>query len=414
MKRILLLVAAFSLLSFAKSQETKWIVYLQDRPVKSIAFENNYVWAATDSFLIQLNKLDGSKTFYQFPEIAEDVYGCLKIDREGRKWLAISRLFPNPYNRLYSFNEEGWENHSLYWNIIFITSIVTDKANCIWIMSAAFGGNILYKFEDGKMVQITPENSGIPYENVYALTTDQKGNVWFGNTSDNSIDIPDSPAMFLVKYDGENWISYPGPSGYYSKIAFDDANKIWVGMAYNPPNNVYFSDVNINSWTNYLKPIEPYSLQTIEGSENIWFGSQSDGLANYNGSEWTIYNSTNSKLPSNTINEIRIDSDGTKWIATEKGLVSLTLTTEISSKTKLDKMSFSLYPNPTHDFITLKLPIEFQGTTVKIININGQAIKSFRIENNQNKLDVSYLPAGIYLVRIQWDENQILKKFVKQ
>ena len=37
--------------------------------------------------------------------------------------------------------------------------------------------------------------------------------------------------------------------------------------------------------------------------------------------EWIVYDTLNSGLPSNVINSIAIDSNGIKWIGTNKGLV---------------------------------------------------------------------------------------------
>jgi hypothetical protein len=124
----------------------------------------------------------------------------------------------------------------------------------------------------------------------------------------------------------------------------------------------------------------------------------------------------NSALPSDTVYTIAIDSDGTKWIGTAKGLAAFNengLKTSVRHDQKfLDETV--LYPNPAHDFITLKIQKQLQNPIVDIININGQLIHSCRIQNNQNRLDISALSSGVYMVRIQSDENHFIKKFVKQ
>jgi ligand-binding sensor domain-containing protein len=48
---------------------------------------------------------------------------------------------------------------------------------------------------------------------------------------------------------------------------------------------------------------------------NIWGG----GLAKFDGSSWTVYNSSNSGLPSNSVYAIAIDGEGNKWIGTWGG-----------------------------------------------------------------------------------------------
>ena len=73
-----------------------------------------------------------------------------------------------------------------------------------------------------------------------------------------------------------------------------------------------------------------------------------------------------------------------------------------------------LFPNPVNNYINLKIPGEIQKSIVDIFNIQGKAFTSFYLDKNQNRLDVSHLPRGIYLLRIQSDQNHIMKKFVKQ
>jgi ligand-binding sensor domain-containing protein len=51
---------------------------------------------------------------------------------------------------------------------------------------------------------------------------------------------------------------------------------------------------------------------------------QSGGLAKFDGVNWTVYNTSNSRLPDNYVRAIAIDGQGNKWIGTEvEGLQSL-------------------------------------------------------------------------------------------
>jgi ligand-binding sensor domain-containing protein len=139
------------------------------------------------------------------------------------------------------------------------------------------------------------------------------------------------------------------------------------------------------------------------------------GIAVYDGSDWRYYTTANSELPSDTVYQIAIDDDGTKWIATDEGLAAFNenglLSTDAHSKTMDDII---LFPNPANDFITLKMPDGLQNSTVNIFDIQGKKIKTYSINNNRERLDVSAFPSGIYLVKIQSDENYTVKRIVKQ
>ena len=57
-----------------------------------------------------------------------------------------------------------------------------------------------------------------------------------------------------------------------------------------------------------------YSL-AIDGSGNKWIGTHV-GLAKFDGTNWTVYNNSNSGLPDNSVRSIAIDGSGNKWIGT--------------------------------------------------------------------------------------------------
>jgi ligand-binding sensor domain-containing protein len=56
----------------------------------------------------------------------------------------------------------------------------------------------------------------------------------------------------------------------------------------------------------------------IDGQGNKWIGT-GDGLAKFDGVNWTVYNTSNSGLPSNAVLAIAIDGLGNKWIGTGGG-----------------------------------------------------------------------------------------------
>lgn len=71
------------------------------------------------------------------------------------------------------------------------------------------------------------------------------------------------------------------------------------------------------------------------------------------------------------------------------------------------------FPNPTSYFIILKMSGEIQNSIVEILNIQGKVMKSYSMQQNQNRLDISSFSSGIYIVRVYSEQNHIVKKFVK-
>lgn len=66
-----------------------------------------------------------------------------------------------------------------------------------------------------------------------------------------------------------------------------------------------------------------------------------------------------------------------------------------------------IYPNPASGSVTLKIT---QGTinTISIISIDGKHIKSNVVKNTSEKLDISLLDKGIYLISVETDLGEII------
>jgi endonuclease I len=71
-----------------------------------------------------------------------------------------------------------------------------------------------------------------------------------------------------------------------------------------------------------------------------------------------------------------------------------------------------IYPNPSDRVLNLQLP-DGMTADVVIVNINGQEIKSFRVDQFA-RIDISELPAGIYLIKINDGKSISTERFIKE
>lgn len=298
-------------------------VYLLGHAVKSIEFENDYVWAATDSFLVKLDKLNKTLTYYPYPDIVGDMQCLLKSDKNGVKWIVRSNR--NNKNNMYSFDGNKWdkiefnESGSIY-------SLAVDKNNAKWITASDLGGYIhvakhVYKLDQGSWIHYTPENSGVYYDYTYFVTSDRNGNIWitnYGNLGDLF-----TADLALIKYDGEEWTPYFSDSRlFWTAICIDSQGNPWIQQLF----SIRKLDMASNSLQEQINfDIDcPYILNAVEGENKLWFSNNlGNGIAVYTGSDWHYYTTSNSELPSNKVYQIKIDSDGTKWIGTSNGLARL-------------------------------------------------------------------------------------------
>jgi ligand-binding sensor domain-containing protein len=75
------------------------------------------------------------------------------------------------------------------------------------------------------------------------------------------------------------------------------------------------------NWTVYNTsssglPYNNVNAIVVDEQGNKWIGTSIGGLAKFDGVNWTVYNTSNSGLPSNFVYTIAIDGQGNKWIGT--------------------------------------------------------------------------------------------------
>ncbi|MEP0514359.1 T9SS type A sorting domain-containing protein, partial [Dokdonia sp.] len=79
-------------------------------------------------------------------------------------------------------------------------------------------------------------------------------------------------------------------------------------------------------------------------------------------------------------------------------------------------VELSVYPNPTTDFINISLTGVNNGYSVNVYSVTGQIVKSERYTSQENRLQVSDLSNGMYLLEVvDTDSNtRSVKRFIKR
>ena len=92
--------------------------------------------------------------------------------------------------------------------------------------------------------------------------------------------------------------------------------------------------------------------------------------------------------------------------------VAIACPVTLSSQDFSDVTTFSVYPNPANDFISIKndqnLPIEF----ISIIDLTGK--KVFEQKENTSSINVQQLESGLYIIQITSDGKNYQNKFIKR
>lgn len=140
---------------------------------------------------------------------------------------------------------------------------------------------------------------------------------------------------------------------------------------------------------------------------NTTFNATVGTTGNYNGFTLIDLATLNNQNNSNkTIDEIQLQSTG--------GYVYMCLdaftwskfstlgTTEILSQNKP-----YIYPNPTSGIFHLNLE---KNSKITLYDQSGKLVKSTEVAKGENKVDITELPEGIYLMRTDSESYKIIKK----
>jgi hypothetical protein len=76
---------------------------------------------------------------------------------------------------------------------------------------------------------------------------------------------------------------------------------------------------------------------------------------------------------------------------------------------------FLIYPNPVSDFFTIDFQNQIQSVEVKVLNLLGETVLFQRISNSNSAiLNSGLLPNGLYFIQINFNNQTLTKKIVKQ
>jgi len=163
----------------------------------------------------------------------------------------------------------------------------------------------------------TPQNSDLHTHAIFNILIDRYGNKWI-TTLDKG----------LVKFSADGqWQIYTTsnsglPDNLTRSLAMDYQDNLWIGTS--DGGLVKFDGTN---WTVYNPSNSPLLYDhvlsiDVDTKNTVWFTScinRSGGLMSYDGIEWNLYTPGNSSLPTNLIEKIFVDPRDNVWLAPASG-----------------------------------------------------------------------------------------------
>ena len=274
--------------------------------------ENNKWFSSYDGLV----KYDGKNwTHYNTSnsKLKNDFINKIAVDFQGNKWFgAFDKGGGGIWgDSIIKFDGKNWikYNTSNFGSSEdFIYGIATDTLGNIWLGTRESG---LVKYNNNWTIY-NSSNSGLPDNWVSCLTIDSKGNKWIGTNGGG-----------LAKFDETNWHVYNMlnsslPENSITSLDIDPQGNKWIGTYKSGLVRFDGNKSTIYNTHNSGLPDSTINIIIIDTDGNKWIGTDK-GLAKFDGTNWTIYNKSNSGIPNNKVIDIAIDKQGNKWICTISG-----------------------------------------------------------------------------------------------
>ncbi len=178
--------------------------------------------------------------------------------------------------------------------------------------------------DHGKFTEIKGDSIlGYPFSGVTAIqwettgiSPDTTGKLWISYWGKQS---------GIAWLEGKTWHTFPadaGAPGSFEQFVNDKHGVKWFATW----SGIYSYDGK--TFTRYwnIAPIHRVTCVAMDKQGNLWFGAKPDehlgwkgGLAMYDGQNWKHYTTDNSKLPSNWVTSIAVDTNGVIWVGTWHG-----------------------------------------------------------------------------------------------
>ncbi|MBL7893628.1 MAG: hypothetical protein JNL63_13425 [Bacteroidia bacterium] len=324
-----LLTGIISIQAFAQ-----WTVYntgnsnIPSNSVKAVAIDANGIkWIGTEGLgpttLTGLSKYTGGSSFTSWgpgnSSMISGTVNTITFDSLNNVWMGtINGAAKLSGTTITPIDLSGND---------YIQEIAIDKKGYLW--ASAHSGLFRIKRSNNTWTMYDATNTpAMGGSKLNAVTVDNSNNIWTGGW-DSGVRKFDGNATW-TKFDPGNSVI---PGDWTNYAGKDSSGNIWVTSQGSFANgNVSFvGKYNGSAWTIYrtvfgtnpgpVPSAQIYSMAVDKKNGVIWFGSQDKGLIKYNGSTWQVYNMSNTPgMPSNVINGVALDTDGSLWIATAAGL----------------------------------------------------------------------------------------------
>ena len=382
--------------------------------IAALAADNKGVWVGTYQGLCRLN--GGSWLDYAMfnEKLKDQSINCLMTDRRGIVWIGT-----DDYGVI-EFDGTHWTeyaNETRRLKMKFIKEIVQDKDGVFWI-GVTLGG--LIRYDGYTWEKFTPEDCGLLSDFILDLAVDRANRKWI--TTNAGVNV----------FNDRRWVNYTVensglPDNIVPAVAIDKENTKWFGTLNGLAS---FDGEEWHIWNTANSPLPGNQINDLvfDNDGLLWIATNA-GAAVFDGvSRWVVFTSKNSPLPVGNIYKVSVSRQNDVWFGSDsKGVAklsgftmpkpettpSMTDSPEQMSETKPEQPAgeerVRINPHLSEGYITIS--IESPSATVTFTNKAGKVVKTVSNYRNNQKIMINKLAKGMYTVGVATQRGEKLIKF---
>ena len=245
------------------------------------------------------------------------------------------------------------------------------------------------KFVNDSTAFILGNTDQFPYCRYFYKTTDS-GNTW---TTIEECDIKPNCSFFISTTDGfigRGNLLYKTTDGYNNwEIIYQCDNPTFIDINY-----INFYDENFGFLSGVYTDGNEHAGTTWDVT-NVYYTT--DG-----GYTWEF-------LFSKSINKISYTDNNTGFMVGNNGLIYKFDFTTNSILESINEEKSIIFPNPSDGNFTIGLD---NNSEIEIYNHSGQIVRKMELEKGGNSIDLSYLPSGIYIIKVKSNDTFQIHKLL--
>jgi len=379
---------------------------LPSNATTSVHTSDSGAWIGTEAGVAHYNGSAWMNFTTANSAIPSNQINDIHVDAEGAVWAAT-------YEGLAVYRDRTWatlntENSMLPTNLI--RCINSDSDGNLWI--GTWGGGLV-RFGSGGWEVYTAQNSSLPSNGIYDIAVDDADRIWVGTHAGGAALLE---AGGFTVFDTQN---SELPSASVRSVAVAEDGTIWLGTENGLAHLTLDGEVEWEIYTSLYFGYSVHAFRDITtGPDGTVLFATDAGLFQFNGQTFHIMNTTNSEIASNNCVAVAADQNGNIIVAHPNHGISVHNPNGVTLSLRPVKtqLNMEVYPNPTTDGLTVKIPLKGDGQfNFTVTDLAGRTVVNGMMQAGLNgqTVDVSGLSAGNYMLTVRSANEIASAPFVK-